>query len=93
MRTTMQRTITISTISYATTEVKNGSVEVINHEPITIVGKVTERTVTKHTPSGALVTKIEYTENSYTMDLDKFIEVAELVSTEKVNFSNKEKQQ
>lgn len=93
MRTTMQRTITISTISYATTEVKNGSVEVITHEPITVVGKVTERTVNKHVPSGALVTSISYTENNYTMDLEKFIEVAELVSSEKVNADSKEEQQ
>lgn len=90
MRTTMQRTITISTISFATTEVKNGAVEVITHEPVTVVGKVTQRNAKKHVPSGALITSISYTENSYEMELSKFIEVAQLTDSKQVELDDKE---
>lgn len=92
MRTTMQRTITISTIHFATTEVKDGAVDVITQEPITVVGKVTQSKANKHIKgfNNPIVTKIEYTENTYMMNLDDFIKQAELTESDSVSLDDNE---
>ena len=94
MRTTMQRTITISEVHYATTEVINGDVKIITHEPITITGKVTQKNATRFIPLAKgvtpIVTKISYTENTYSLDIQKFTEVAELVESNSVELDESE---
>lgn len=92
MRTTMQRTITISEIHFATTEVKNGDVSVTKHKPFNVVGKVTMKNAHKHLIGieNPLITKIEYTENSYIMDLEDFIQHATLTDFVKVELDDKE---
>lgn len=77
MRTELQRQITITTIHYSTVEVAKGKVNVIECEPVKVIGKVPEKDLHKHLPvDKPLITNTYYETFLYTMPLETFAQYA-----------------
>ena len=82
MRTELQRQITITTIHYSTVEVAKGKVNVIECEPVKVIGKVPEKDLHKHLPidkrliTNTLITNTYYESFLYTMPLETFVQYA-----------------
>lgn len=77
MRTELQRQITITTIHYSTVEVAKGKVNVIEREPVKVIGKVPEKDLHKHlSVDKPLITNTYYETFLYTMPLETFVQYA-----------------
>lgn len=92
-RTTMQRSVITSTIHYSTATVDKGEIQITKQEPVVVTGKVTKKNAIKYIKDKQpIITGIEYIQSLYTMELAKFLQMADLESVQPIDLDDKEEE-
>ena len=91
MRKTIVRTMSTSTINAFKLTMENGQPKVENLEPMTVMGKATEKEALKILKSKygknapVTISSIDVAEDTYEISVDDFIKYAKKVETEEKN--------